>query len=138
MNGFCVFISLHPSPPTPVNPSTILLSSNAARHPLVPSLCLVDRRCGGQREHCEPSTIFLAFTQIAHSQYQSAVEASSAISASATPTASMTEVATSATPTVVTATRLVKSLADVAPFFVTDTQIIVWTQTPEPVATSSV
>lgn len=68
----------------------------------------------------------------------SAVEASSVISASATPTASVTEVATSATPTVVTATRLVKSLADVAPFFVTDTQIIVWTQTPEPVATSSV
>lgn len=35
------------------------------------------------------------------------------------------------TPAVVTATRLVKGLAETSPFFITSTQIIVWTQTPE-------
>ncbi|ETW79400.1 hypothetical protein HETIRDRAFT_419147 [Heterobasidion irregulare TC 32-1] len=32
---------------------------------------------------------------------------------------------------VVTATRLVKGLAEEYPFFVTSTQVVVWTQTPE-------
>ncbi|THH15071.1 hypothetical protein EW146_g5343 [Bondarzewia mesenterica] len=41
---------------------------------------------------------------------------------------------TSATPTVVTATRLVKSLAPIYPYFVTNTEAVVWTQTPVPVA----
>ncbi|THH21078.1 hypothetical protein EW146_g410 [Bondarzewia mesenterica] len=38
----------------------------------------------------------------------------------------------SSSATVVTATRLVKELAQESPYFLTSTEVIVWTQTPEP------
>ncbi|THH16941.1 hypothetical protein EW146_g3774 [Bondarzewia mesenterica] len=39
----------------------------------------------------------------------------------------------SSSATVVTATRIVKELAQESPYLLTSTEVLVWTQTPEPI-----